>query len=380
MSKHLAEKMKCTGCTSCMNTCPQKAITMCEDEEGFLYPIVNKELCVACGLCSKVCPVLSPAEIAPNLCCYAAKNRDLSQRADSTSGGVFAALAKKVVADGGIVCGAAFNSQWNVVHTFASNETELSPLLGSKYVQSKLDDCFAIVKLFLDSGKQVLFSGTPCQVAGLNHFLQHFYSSLITVEVFCHGVPSPMVWQRYILEKCANNEVHHVIFRNKKVSWANFSVAAFLHDGTAIFDEPYVQNIYYKGFLTNLYLRPSCTRCVAKPFKSGSDLSIGDFWGIQNYFPDFNDDKGVSAVIIHSEKGLSLFNQLSFDKVETSYHAILQGNSSLEKSVTSSPHRTLFFQLLNQNAYSIQQLLTKFTRPSFKKRVKSFIKIIIRKK
>lgn len=199
----ILDKKDCCGCSSCVQRCPKQCITLKEDNEGFLYPIVNKEICISCGLCEKVCPVLSQGEPRKPLKVYAAKNQDEEIRRQSSSGGVFTLLAEQVIREGGVVFGAIFDENWEVKHDFAETIEGLAPFRGSKYVQSRIDDNYKKAERFLNQGRKVLFSGTPCQIAGLKRFLRNEYDNLLTVDFVCHGVPSPGVWRQYLKETVA---------------------------------------------------------------------------------------------------------------------------------------------------------------------------------
>ena len=191
-------KQDCCGCSACMQICPKQSITMVTDNEGFLYPEVNNTTCIDCGLCEKVCPVLNQNDGSQPIEVYAAKNNNEQIRLKSSSGGIFTLLAEKIIAEGGVVFGAKFNTDWSVVHSYTETIDGLEDFRGSKYVQSSIGDNFLKAKQFLTDGRKVLFSGTPCQIAGLKHFLRKEYDNLLTIEVVCHGAPSPRVWKDYL--------------------------------------------------------------------------------------------------------------------------------------------------------------------------------------
>ena len=196
----IVDKSQCCGCTACVSVCPKQCIAMQEDEEGFLYPVVDTSLCIDCNLCQKVCPELHPMNTRTPLHVYAAKHKDEQIRLASSSGGIFTLLAEKVIDEGGVVFGARFNASWEVVHDYTETKEGLTAFRGSKYVQSWLGNCFSKVRSFLSEGRKVMFTGTPCQVAGLKQYLRKEYDNLLTVDVVCHGVPSPKVWRMYLDE------------------------------------------------------------------------------------------------------------------------------------------------------------------------------------
>ena len=198
---NIEDKKKCCGCSACVQRCPKQCISLQEDEEGFLYPQVDKKICVNCGLCEKVCPVLNPVKARKPQVVFAARAIDEKVRLESSSGGVFTVLAELVIERGGVVFGAKFNEKWEVVHAYTESKEGLSAFRGSKYVQSKIENSYKQAESFLKAGREVLFSGTPCQIAGLKLYLRKEYTNLLTVDFVCHGVPSPMVWKDYLEEK-----------------------------------------------------------------------------------------------------------------------------------------------------------------------------------
>lgn len=219
---HVVDKYACCGCHACVQRCPKHCITMREDEEGFFYPFINETLCLDCGLCEKVCPVLQQDEARRPLKVYAAKNPDDRVRMLSSFGGVFTMLAEQILDEGGVVFGARFDENWDVVHSYVDNKKDLEVFRGSKYVQSYIGDCFQKAECFLKEGRKVLFSGTPCQIAGLRLFLRERYDNLLTVDLVCHGVPSPKVWRTYLNEtiarQCEKNRFCLSLFAEEDVS------------------------------------------------------------------------------------------------------------------------------------------------------------------
>ena len=366
----ITDKSHCCGCTACLSICPKQCIAMREDEEGFLYPVVDDPLCIDCGLCEKVCPVLHTDKEREPLEVYAAQNKNEQIRQASSSGGIFTLLAEKVTDEGGVVFGAKFDTDWNVVHDYAETKQGLAAFRGSKYVQSRVGDCYKQVKSFLKAGRKVMFTGTSCQIAGLKHYLGTEYDNLLTVDVVCHGVPSPKVWRLYLDGLLArqgdgkNSVLSHpakkrkrigsIEFRSKSNGWKKYSFALTLSvsDGhgvknTVLLSSLFNENPFMDAFLSNLSLRPSCYACPVKAGKSGSDITIADFWGIEQLLPDFDDDKGTSLVLAFSEKGQQALACLEYDKSEVSYKAALQKNSNMLESVKIPVNRELFFRQLN---------------------------------
>ena len=368
---YIEDKKQCCGCSACVQRCPKQCIQMQEDEEGFLYPIVDKNVCIDCGVCEKVCPVLNQGEERKSLEVYAAFNKNEEIRMQSSSGGLFTILAEQVIQEGGVVFGARFNEDWAVVHDYTETVDGLSAFRGSKYVQSWIGNMFDQAEQFLKQERKVLFSGTPCQIAGLKLYLRKEYENLLTVDFICHGVPSPGVWRKYLEELIGRQgyrknivlfhskpfipnsirNISRIEFRNKRLGWKKYSFVLTLSvlDGhgtqnTVLFSEPYNENIFMKGFLADLYLRPSCYACPSKCMKSGSDITIGDYWGIQNVMPEIDDDKGICCVMVNTIKGSLCLSQINVEKYISSDRTVIQGNPALIQSVMLSEMRDRFYE------------------------------------
>lgn len=340
-------KTDCCGCYACSNICPVNAIDMCSDEEGFWYPVILQDKCINCRQCEKVCPTYNRPDsfsAKSSFGCYANKSEELMS---SSSGGVFSVIARKIISCGGIVCGAAFNEEMEVVYTIIDSEQDLIRLKGTKYVQSRIGTVYSEIEQLLKTGKQVLFSGTPCQVAGLKSFLKKDYENLFCIDLICHGVPSPEVWRRYLCEISNDKKVKNVVFRNKSKGISNITLDYTLENGEVI-QEKYSDSLYIKGFIQNLYLRPSCFECKFKGIDRCSDMTIGDFWAMKEYHPSEYQENGVSAVIIHSDKAEKLFAKISVDMkvVKSSIEEIGCWNECLFSSVQPNLKRTKFFSLL----------------------------------
>ena len=268
----ISNKSKCCGCTACVSICPKQCITMREDEEGFLYPMVDSSLCIDCNLCKKICPELHSKERREPLNVYAAKHKNEQVRLASSSGGIFTLLAERIIDENGVVFGARFNSNWNVIHDYTETKKGLTAFRGSKYVQSYMGNCYQKVKFFLQQGRKVMFTGTPCQIAGLKNYLRKDYDNLLTVDVVCHGVPSPKVWRIYLNEiarKGGKNsvlfhpisekqEIKSINFRSKSTGWKKFSFALTLSETTAdgekntvLLSSIFTENPYMNAFLSN---------------------------------------------------------------------------------------------------------------------------------
>lgn len=344
------DKSKCCGCAACVQRCPRQCITMHSDKEGFLYPKVDIVKCTDCGLCEKVCPVLNVSKARLPQKVYAAKNRDEVVRCQSSSGGVFTILAEKTINAGGVVFGVMFNENWEVVHSYTETIEGLAAFRGSKYVQSIIGNSYKQVEVFLKQGREVLFSGTPCQIAGLKRFLRKEYDNLLTVECVCHGVPSPLVWHEYLNDiKTKNNtdKILDVKFRVKSAGWKKYSVSLKYSNkqGTCQDDSIlYYKNPYMQAFLRDFILRPSCYSCPAKAGRSGADIALADFWGIEKLMPHFDDDKGCSLVLDYTSRTdyKSRCEYMSAD-----YDHAVKYNPAIVRSVAKPLNRAFFFHRMN---------------------------------
>lgn len=303
----------CTGCHACASICPRKCIAMEDAGEGFLFPVIDGKACIQCGQCEKVCPVLHEPEKSRCTQAFAIKSKNQSERENSTSGGVFPLLAKRVLNNGGIIYGASYQEDFTVRHIAVTDQKMLTSLQGAKYVQSIIGTCFQEVQKELDTGRPVLFSGTPCQCAGLKTFLRKEYNNLITVDLICHGVPSPKVWQTYIDYRAGkeNNGIRpvRINMRSKVSGWSRYSAEFDYGEGniTRIQNN---QDVFIKAFIGNICLRSSCSECKAKGVERCTDFTLGDYWGIWNQHPEFDDNKGTSIVFVHTEQGKKLLEQL----------------------------------------------------------------------
>lgn len=336
----IKDMSECTGCTACVSSCPVQCIVMRRDKDGFDYPVANPDLCIGCGRCESVCPVITSKEPSSPSASYAVRIPEYVN--ESSSGGIFAFLAQKIVADGGVVFGAALNDDMTVGHMEAHSFDHVQKMRGAKYVQSDLYSVFEDVKSYLDDGRKVLFTGTPCQVAGLNSFLGCSYDNLLTVDVACHGVPSPGLWKRYTdaLAKKCGGPLNKMRFRDKSKSWMHYSMT-YGSSGRS-FSVPYMDDPYLALFAQGITLRPSCYSCPAKEGRSGSDLTLADLWNVRRVIKEFDDDRGVSLVVAYTEKGISSIE--GTDLREVSYTEAIAGNSGFVSSKQISPQREKFFQ------------------------------------
>lgn len=358
------ENLICCGCTACYAICPKGAITMQEDSEGFKYPAIDKSKCIDCGLCSKVCLLDKNSDkVITSIESFACTAKDENFAVQSSSGGVFPLLTNMFAEQQAVIYGAAFDNNWKVKHIRVNDIDELKKLYTSKYVQSDMGDSFKQVKHDLDIGKEVLFAGTPCQVAGLKSYLSKEYNNLTTVDFICHGVPSPLVWQRYIIamEKKLNNKITEISFRDKKDGWKNYYFKLSTANGD-VFYEKHGENIYMKGFLKDLYLRPSCYDCKFKTLHRASDITLADFWGIEKTIPEINVEKGVSLCWASSEKGDTILDkalkQTIYEQVDL--NEAIKHNPSAITSVKRHKNRNKFFEDISKSDIDIISLIEKY--------------------
>ena len=368
----ITDKHNCCGCEACVQACPKQCIAFNQDEEGFFYPKVDASLCINCGLCEKICPVLHPYEEHTPQKTLSAINKDDEVRMSSSSGGIFTLLAEKTIDEGGVVFGARFDEQWRVVIDVAETKEAVKAFRGSKYLQARVGDSFLRCRQYLDAGRKVLFSGTPCQVSALRHFLRKDYVNLLAVDFICHGVPSPLVWQRYLNEVviAGCRAIKDIQFRSKSRGWKQFSFAIeYNKDRQSLtMSSPFKEDIYMKSFLKNLILRPSCHSCPAKCGKSHSDITIADFWGIEVVNPKMDDDQGTSLVLINTDKGASSLPSDNIKITEEEFHAAIKKNSAWSNPAAPHHRRAEFFRHLTTEKGIIKQIAYAL-RPTIRQRM-----------
>ena len=342
----ITNKADCCGCSACEEVCPKHCILLKPDKEGYWYPKINKEQCVDCGLCEKVCPVLTPQSERTPLHVYAAINKNEEIRAQSASGGMFTLIAEKIIQEGGVVFGVKFDKDWKVVFGYTETKEGLADFRRSKYVQAWVGNSYGKVKEFLKQNRKVLFTGVPCQIAGLYSFLRKNYENLITVDLICEGVPSPKLWERYLKEEIAQKRqkiqsqnsksskiskediyLQDISFRNKENGWKKYSLSLTfsihqrkdrknVNQSIVIVDR---KSAYMQLMFRNASLRPICYECPFKSCKSQSDITIADYWGIDKLHPEMDDDKGTSMVFINTKKGKNYFDLSQIKYIETTY-------------------------------------------------------------
>jgi len=355
----------CTGCAACSICCPKDAINMVEDHEGFLYPRIDQKKCDTCGFCINICPVQAAPpkkpKDAPAL--YAGWTNDSALLHESTSGGIFSEIARKILEEDGVVFGAAYDKTMKVRHMAVETWDNLKALRGSKYVQSDVSDTYTQAEMYLKAGRKVLFSGTPCQIAGLNAAIKKDYEKLLTCDLLCHGVPSPKVFRMAIdsIEKRYNSKVVAFVFREKSCGWLYPTVRIAFADGMFL-NENNTDNYYNLGFLKNIYLRPACSQCPIKPHGSTADITLGDFWQLLKYQPSLINREGTSAILVNTERGRKVIQHCTgrLTLTECSF-AYVEKESNLLKSTKPSTERESFFVDLDH--LSFEELTQKYIKP-----------------
>ena len=378
----LASKSQCTGCTACVSICPCHCIQMQKDDAGFQFPeMIEQSACIGCGACERLCPVMSNKEFNSDLSAvaYAAFSKNDLLRMGSSSGGIFSELADVVLQSGGLICGAEYDVEGAVKHICVDNKMELWKLRGAKYSQSILGDSFQILKKQLDSGRKVLFSGTPCQVAGLKSFLKRDYDNLICVDFVCHGVPSPMVWEKYIKYRAQNDNsgvaASHINLRNKESGWSKYSYSVeFAYSDNNRYLCENGADPFIRFFVGDYILREACSDCHFKGYSRVSDITLGDFWGIWDVCPEMDDNKGTSLVLLHSQKGKQLFQAVS-DRMEVQEVSLEQASKMNPSMLKSSVHRPERMDVLKTIEKDGVQAALHFLPPNSNVRTPFFVKV-----
>lgn len=383
----MIEKNKCTGCAACHDICPVNAIIMKPDAEGFLYPYIDEAHCISCCACERVCPVdkyndskINDAEA------FAAKSRKKNTQMSSASGGIFPEIAKAVLDENGIVWGVAFDQNYQVYHTCIYSSDNLEMLCRSKYVQSNTIDVYKTIREQLRNGQKILFTGTPCQVSGLSRFVgEKLSANLYLVDIICHGVPSPKVWNEYIRELCVYNQetvnnISSIAFKYKDDvrKWNHPGFRVTWNSGREFVD--FSNNTWYEnGYLGNLFVRPSCHSCSFKDLRSPSDLTIGDFWGCSDVLPDIFDENGVSVVLSKTEKGNQLITKIKnrIEYMPISSDIAVKHNARIIKSAPPSRNRSKFWKsfekMEKKTIDKMNRIVDRYTRKTFVERIINYM-------
>ncbi len=379
---NITNKKECCGCTACRNICPKDCIVMEADNEGFLYPHVDGNKCVDCGLCEKVCPILNSEAEQPNPnqkgAIVAHKNDEILLQ--STSGGAFTAIGEYIIENGGKVFGVEMDSNCHVHHTEVDTVPDLIKFRNSKYVQSQLDDTYRKVKSYLDKGILVCFSGTPCQIEGLRHFLhKKTYENLILVDVVCRAVPSPMVWKSYTdFLKTQHGNLTEVRFRDKGLGYQYSTMTVKCQDG--FFSRDGIESdAWLRMFFSGMIIRPSCTDCRFRRRYRHSDLTIWDCFNVSDISKSFDETKGATRVLIHSQKGERLFDAMKkYMQYENKDPEILiKGLTELSKSPQEHKNKQQFFA--DYQTMPMDKLLQKYYPKTAKVRLKKYGRLALNK-
>ncbi|MGU8559565.1 Coenzyme F420 hydrogenase/dehydrogenase, beta subunit C-terminal domain [Clostridium perfringens] len=379
-------KEDCCGCYACANICPKNCLDMIMDEEGFWYPNIDTNKCINCDLCVKVCPIIENKDKDKNITdnfdkkVYAAKNLNENIRINSSSGGVFTSIAENIIEKGGVVIGVGFNERFEVVHRSVETKEELASVRGSKYVQSKIGYIYREIKKELNKNRLVLFTGTPCQVYGLKKYLDREYKNLITQDIVCHGVPSPIVWEKYVgyIKSKNKYKINNIKFRDKVEGWRNYSLV-FKFSNNKKTGKNINEDFYLIAFQNDIILRNSCYECKFKGENRASDITLADFWGIENTNINMDDNKGTSVVVINSQKGDNLFKEISksLKTVKIDFNIAFEKNKSYYISANKNNSREEFLSELSENNF--ETMVRRYCNYSYKVEIKKRLKKIVKK-
>lgn len=375
----ITDKTQCCGCGACSGICPTGCIEMRRDEKGFFYPAVNGDKCLDCGKCEKVCPVpvWRQRENTPaRLVTYAAAAKNEEIKMNSSSGGIFSLLAESVVQDGGVVFGAVFESPDSVIHAAAASEEEIAPMRGAKYIESDLKNTFSEIKELLKNGRKVLFSGTPCQTAGLKSFLGKDCDSLFCVSFICNSVASSFVFRDYLkeTEKRAGKRAVKVNFRDKTTGWLNYASSFSVEFGDgSIHREQGSADLFKSALVNRIITRPICSDCPFRKYERAADITLGDFWGIEKTYPELSDNNGVSLAVVHTEKGSELLSRIGekAELHEVDITKAVEYNPAFY--IQTPPHRSRNMFWANYGKMSVCENLSACFDSGIKNRLKRFV-------
>lgn len=351
--KIICNEDNCFGCLACVNACPRNCISIITDRNGFIRPDVDESKCIECNRCVKVCPANNPLPLNRLKHVYASQLSEDNAVMESTSGGLFQALARYVLHNGGIVCAARRESDNNLTHMIVHNENELYECLKSKYYQSSVGLTFREIKKKLLNGRKVLFCGTPCQVAGLLSYIGKNTNNLITCDLICHGTPSKKIVDRYIddKEKKYHSKVKEILFRDKKFGWKEMRMTLLFENGK-MYSNTATNDDFYFGFFHGMYYRRSCYICPFAKEERVGDITLGDFWGIEDTKSDLDPQKGISLVIVNTRKGEELLSEIT-DDIILETHTIEEAkrkNHNLNYPSRQNHNYDKFYKLLDRHS------------------------------
>lgn len=370
----------CCGCALCEYVCPKNAITM-KMIDGFYYPDINQELCIDCGICQKKCPFNKDKNEQSNCKeAYALKNKNDDVIKKSSSGGIFTALSDYILSLDGYIIGADFDQNMNAIHTVASTSSERDRMRGSKYIQCDTAGIYYKIKQLLETGKPILFTGTPCQVAAARTAFSG-KENIYFVDIICHGVPSPDVWKKYVdfIENKYNKKLAFYSFRDKEKSgWRNYSAKLTFTDGSTL-SHNNITGSFIELFSYDVCMRESCTKCPFTSLFRYGDITIGDFWGIENIIPEISDNKGISAVMLNTQNGENLFSKISssVDVFACKQTDIAKKQPNLSRP-SSFSNKAANFQK-DIRIMPFEEILKKYTRVGMKRRIIDLVKTILKK-
>ena len=387
---NLAKPNLCVGCSACASICPKQCIKMEKDPDGFKYPVLmHPANCVECGMCESVCPVLNE-NIKANSdipSAYAAFTKDERIRQDSSSGGIFTEIAKRIIAENGVVYGAAYDEKFAVYHRCVDKIDDLQKLRGAKYAESNLENTFAEILDRLKHGQFVLFSGTPCQVAGLKSFVRKDYNNLICIDFVCHGVPSPMAWDSFIKyrsERDADGKLPRSInLRSKETGWSKYQYSnVFEYEEGKKYSTVSSQSLFMKLFVGDYISRPSCSNCKFKGYSRVSDITLGDFWGIWDIEPEMDDNKGTSVILVHTPSGKKLWRDIEpiIKSKEVTLEQASQQNQSMLKPSKANTNSKLALHKIKDGKIDTCEEFFKIQKPTIFARIKGRVKRMIDRK
>lgn len=368
----------CCGCGACADKCPKNCIQMIPDQEGFLYPKIDTNHCIDCHICEKTCPVLNVSPDIPfEQEAYIVQIKDENVRRESTAGGAFTAIAQYIISKNGVVFGAMYDDSFKVYHGYVETVEELKKFRNSKYVQSDLRNCFQQAKKFLEEDRWVCFSGTPCQIEGIKRFLSKNYEKLVLVDVVCHGVPSPFIWDKYLeYQGLKENEPENIRFRDKYYGY-KYSTMSIIRNGKNVYHAGSQLDPMLRAFFSDICDRPACYNCKFKKRYRVSDMTIWDCDTVYRFDKKMDDDKGTTRVLCHSDKAKKIireiFNTIYFKQVDPD--EMVYGVKEMVSSTKLNPKRSEFF--IDAHNMTSKELFDKYYPVNGKVKLKTELRKVL---